>query len=222
MVTRLLSRTSLGLPLIAHDFGAENFHSPRALIIGGVHGDEIEGVACARGLLAAFLQSFQYQLRLTLIPEMNPEGVLHKTRGNANGVDLNRNLPTQDWSPHAKTPRYQPGPHPLSEIENQTLVAELKDRPSLIISLHSWEPVLNVNGDCRPEAEVLSKHTGYRIDPDIGYPTPGSLGTYAGIENQIPTLTYEIQRGLTLDQVLKIHVPALLAALSTTEKRFKK
>ncbi len=162
MQTRILSRTSLGLPLMAHDFGpqqsgaqttTQKVTAPRVLILGGVHGDEIEGVVCARGLLAEFLKSFPYHLRLTLIPEMNPEGVLLKTRGNANGVDLNRNLPTKDWSPEAKTPRYQPGPKPLSEVENQVLVSELKDRPNLIISLHSWEPVLNVNGDCHPEAE---------------------------------------------------------------------
>lgn len=221
MHTRILSRTSLGLPIVAHDFGHQNIAAPRVLILGGVHGDEIEGVVCARGLLAEFIQNFPYKLRLTLIPEVNPEGVLLKTRGNANGVDLNRNLPTKDWSPEAKTPRYQPGPKPLSEIENQVLVSELKDRPKLIISLHSWEPVLNINGDCLPEAQVLSKHTGYKIDTDIGYPTPGSLGTYAGLENHIPTLTYEIQRGQSLDQVIKIHVPAILDALHTTEKRFQ-
>lgn len=219
MQTRILSRTSLGLPLIAHDFG-EAFKNPRVLILGGVHGDEIEGVACARGLFDSFLNYFPYQMQLTLIPEFNPEGVLLKTRGNSNGVDLNRNLPTKDWSPEAKTPRYQPGPHPLSEKENQALFEELKNKPNLILSLHSWEPVLNINGDCRPEAEVLSQHTGYKIEADIGYPTPGSLGTYTGLERQIPTLTYEIQRGQALSEILKIHVPAICDMLKTTEKRF--
>ncbi len=223
MQTRILSRTHLGLPLVAHDFTPPSTSSarplPRVLILGGVHGDEIEGVACARGLLEAFLTHFPYQLQVTLIPEMNPEGVLLKTRGNAQGVDLNRNLPTKDWSPEAKTPRYQPGPHPLSEKENQALVEELKKTPQLILSLHSWKPILNVNGDCLPEAEILAKITGYGIDTDIGYPTPGALGTYAGLERQMPTLTYEIERGLSLDQVLKIHVPAILEMLKTTEKR---
>lgn len=220
MQTRILSRTTLGLPIIAHDFGTENKTSPRVLILGGVHGDEIEGVACSRGLLESFLQNFPYKLQLTLIPEVNPEGVLLKTRGNSNGVDLNRNLPTKDWSPEAKTPRYNPGPKPLSEKENQALLEELKAKPCLIVSLHSWEPVLNINGDCKPEAEVLAQHTGYKIDTDIGYPTPGSLGTYTGLERAIPTLTYEIERGQVIDQILKMHVPAILEMLKTTEKRF--
>ena len=225
MQTRILSRTTLGLPIIAYDFGLEfrkktENTGTRVLILGGVHGDEIEGVVCANGLLDVFLQKFDYKLQLTLIPEFNPEGVLNKTRGNSNGVDLNRNLATKDWSPEAKTPRYQPGPHPLSEKENQALVEELKDVPNLIVSLHSWHPVLNVNGDCVPEAEVLAKHTGYKIDTDIGYPTPGSLGTYTGLERHIPTLTYEIERGQALDKILKMHVPAICDMLKTTEKRF--
>lgn len=220
MQTRILSRTALGLPIIAHDFGTEHKSAPRVLILGGVHGDEIEGVVCSRGLLESFLQNFPYKLQLTLIPEVNPEGVLLKTRGNSNGVDLNRNLPTKDWSPEVKTPRYHPGPKPLSEKENQMLLEELKVKPCLIVSLHSWQPVLNINGDCQPEAEVLAKHTGYKIDADIGYPTPGSLGTYTGLERAIPTLTYEIERGQSIDQVLKMHVPAILDMLKTTEKRF--
>ncbi len=227
MQTRVLSRTHLGLPIIAYDFASNEFSSfsvntkvPRILILGGVHGDEIEGVACARGLLDSFLQTFPFQLQITLIPEANPEGVLLKTRGNGNGVDLNRNLPTQDWSPEAATPRYNPGPSPLSENENKALVKELENRPHLVLSLHSWKPVLNVNGDCRPEAETLSKLTGYKIDDDIGYPTPGCLGTYTGLERGIPTLTYEIERGLPLHQVISIHVPAILEMLKTSEARF--
>jgi murein peptide amidase A len=218
MQTRLLSRTSLGLPILAHDFGLEN--KTRVLILGGVHGDEIEGVVCARGLLDRFIHDFPYKIQLTLITELNPEGVLNKTRGNSNSVDLNRNLPTKDWSAEIKNPRYNPGPSPLSELENKALLEELKNNPDLIVSLHSWNPILNINGDCLAEAEVLSQMTGYKIDTDIGYPTPGSLGTYAGLERQIPTLTYEIERGQDLDQVLKMHVPAICEMLKTTEKRF--
>lgn len=217
MQMRSLSRTHLGLPLWAYDFGTQG---PRVLILGGIHGDEIEGVACARGLIDELQKNFPYQLQVTVIPEANPEGVLLKTRTNSRGVDLNRNLPTKDWSPEVKSERYHPGPSPLSEIENKVLVEELKN-VVFVLSLHSWHPVLNVNGDCMSEAEVLAKITGYKIDADIGYPTPGCLGTYAGLERNIPTLTYEIERGLNLAQVLKVHVPAVLEMLKTTQKNRK-
>ena len=77
--------------------------------------------------------------------------------------------------------------------------------------------MLNTNGEI-PEAVVIAKHTGYIIEPDIGYPTPGSLGTYAGLENKIPTLTYEIERDIKFDQIIKIHVPAILLGLKESER----
>ncbi len=212
--------TELGLPLHAYQWLTEP-KNPNVLILSGVHGDEPEGVVCARGLLQKFLENFNFKLNLTLVPEFNPEGVLLKTRCNSNKVDLNRNLPTKDWSPVAASVQYFPGPQALSEKENQALVRYLQvEKPDVIFSLHSWKPMLNTNGHL-PEATIISEMTGYKIEPDIGYPTPGSLGTYAGLENNIPTLTYEIERDIPFDQILRIHVPAMLAGLKISEERRK-
>lgn len=217
----LFARTHKQLPIFKYSFGHAG---PRALIIGGVHGDEPEGVIAAQGLLAAFNQSYTYQLQTTIIPEFNPEGIMHSKRMNSHGVDLNRNLPTKDWSPDYKTERYYPGKSPLSEPENKALVQLLeKDSFDLIISLHSWNPMININGpDCEPEAEILKHFTKYAIEPDIGYPTPGSLGTYAGKERSISTITFEIQRDIDFAKIDEVHVPALLSCLKETEKRRKK
>ena len=224
MTTYLFGQTSLGLPITAYRFNAPNKSesnpTPKVLILGGVHGDEIEGVMAAQGLLRAFMTEFKYNLDLTLVPAFNADGVFLRTRTNHNGVDLNRNLPTKDWSPEIKTERYHPGSKAGSESENQALIKYIeKEKPQFILSLHSWHPVLNVNGDCLAEANTLARLTGYKIDTDIGYPTPGCLGSYAGLERSSPTLTYEIERGLAHDQVLKIHVPAILECLKETEKR---
>jgi protein MpaA len=217
MKTSVFGYSSLGLPIMAFEFQNSG---PEVLILGGVHGDEVEGVVASQGLLNKFMTAFPYKLNLTLVPQFNIEGVMNKTRGNARGVDLNRNLPTKDWSPEVKTPRYHPGPSAGSEPENQALMKYIETKkPRWILSLHSWHPVLNVNGDCRGEAEVLKTLTGYKIDDDIGYPTPGCLGTYAGIERQSPTLTYEIERGQDPAEILRIHVPAILEALKVTENR---
>jgi protein MpaA len=217
MKTSVFGDSSLGLPIMAYEFRNSG---PEVLILGGVHGDEVEGVLCAQALLGEFMKAFPYKLNLVLVPQFNIEGVLNKTRGNARGVDLNRNLKTKDWSPEIKTPRYHPGPSAGSEPENQALMSYIENKkPLWILSLHSWHPVLNVNGDCRAEAEVLNRLTGYKIDDDIGYPTPGCLGTYAGIERTSPTLTYEIERGQDHAGILKMHVPAILEALKITEKR---
>jgi protein MpaA len=216
MKSIVFGQTSSGLPIPAFQW---DMPYPHVLIIGGVHGDEVEGVQAAYGLLNQFQKSYTYKLKMTVIPTLNLDGVLAKTRQNKRGVDLNRNLPTQDWTSDVLNPRYFPGPEANSEIENKALTAFIeKEKPRVIFSLHSWHPLLNINGKCRKEAEAIQKLTNYTIQEDIGYPTPGCLGTYCGLERDIPTLTYEIQRGLSCEEILKIHVPAILEALKVTEK----
>jgi protein MpaA len=213
----VFGKTAIGLPIPAYRWEAGG---PEVLVLGGVHGDETEGVVCGYGLLEALTREFSLKLNLTLAPAFNMDGVLAKARVNGNGVDLNRNLPSNDWNPQAFNERYPPGPHANSEPENQALVAYLEARkPRFVLSLHSWKPMLNVNGACLPEAEAIRGLTGYVIEPSIGYPTPGSLGTYAGIERDMPTLTYEIERGLSPREVLRVHVPAVLAGLAAAQKR---
>jgi protein MpaA len=217
MTTFLIGQTPLGLGIPAYRFQNAG---PKVLLLGGVHGDEIEGVMAGFGLLKALSENYSLKLDLTLVPAFNLEGVLEKTRMNSRGVDLNRNLPTTDWSPAIATPRYHPGPSANSEPENQALVAWIEaEKPKFILSLHSYKPMVNVNGDCEPEASVLAKKVGYIITKDMGYPTPGALGTFAGRERGIPTITYEIERGLDHASVLRIHVPAIIEMLKETEKR---
>jgi protein MpaA len=214
----VFGKTAIGLPIPAFRWEAGG---PEILLLGGVHGDETEGVVCAHGVLEALLSGgAAFKLNLTVVPAFNLDGVLAKSRVNGNGVDLNRNLPSNDWNPQAFNERYPPGPHANSEPENQALVRFLAERkPRFITSLHSWKPMLNVNGDCGPEAQAIHALTGYAIEPSIGYPTPGSLGTYAGIERAMPTLTYEIERGMAPRDVLRVHVPAVLAGLKASEQR---
>ncbi len=220
MQTFQFGESSQGLPIIGYKFG----HSgPEILVLGGVHGNEPEGVVAALGLLKQYSMAYTLNMQLTLVPEFNRDGVLALKRTNGRAVDLNRNLPTKDWTRDVKEEKYYPGEAPNSEPENQALVRWIEEHsPKFIISLHSWHPCLNINGACRAEAEVIRRHTGYEIKEDIGYPTPGCLGTYTGHERDIPTITYEIERGLDPASVLRVHVRALVEALKTIEQRFQK
>lgn len=213
----IFAHTRSSLPVLGYEFGLSG---PKVLVLGGVHGDEIEGVQLAQALLGRFMTDFPFRLQLTLVPQFNLDGIITCQRTNRSGVDLNRNLPTNDWSPQIASSRYHPGPSANSEPENQGLVSWLQTHlPSFVLSLHSWKPLLNVNGACRSEAEAIARFTKYKIEESIGYPTPGCLGTYCGLERDMPTITYEIERGLSVDQIVQYHLPAVVEGLKVHEKR---
>ncbi len=217
---QVVGNSSRQFPIGAHRFGGAG---PTILFLGGVHGDESEGVVLAHHLVARLCTHFDFALDVLVIPAVNPDGVLDRTRCNARNVDLNRNLPTKDWNPKTLNPRYPPGPFAGSEPENQTLLEVIEVfKPKLVVSFHSWHPMLNVNGPSQEYAEVLSAYTGLQITTDMGYPTPGSLGTYLGAERSIPTITYEIEQGMPLDKVAPFHLPAVIELLKYFEKKAHK
>jgi murein peptide amidase A len=175
------------IPLFQSDIAAKN----PVLFIGGVHGDEPEGVALAEGLLE-WLKNHKANTPWAVIPCLNPDGFLRRRRTNGNGVDLNRNYPCKEWSSEHKSPRYFPGPHAGSESEIQSLVKWITEyRPRLIIHFHSWQPMVVYAGEgARLAAEELGRASGYEVKDDIGYPTPGSLSRF-GLENNIPIICIE-------------------------------
>lgn len=174
-------------------------------LMAGVHGDEVEGIYVVDQLFTWLKTHEQINLPLIVVPIVNVDGHRANTRVNANGVDLNRNLSTECWTSEVSEKKYYPGPSPLSEPENQYLVELFKKfKPGLILSIHSWKPLVNFNGDCLDVAEFLSSKNGYEVLADIGYPTPGSLGTYGPAKMGCPVLTFEcpvFNENLTLQNI---------------------
>lgn len=189
--------------------------SPQLLIIGGVHGDEPEGFF----LIEEFMKQQVWKeldgiASLWAIPRLNPDACAANQRVNANGVDLNRNMPTKDWSPEIVKERYHPGPSAGSEIENKVLIQVIERlKPRAIVTAHSWNPMINYNGPAKKLAEVMAEQNKYIVSDHIGYPTPGSFGTWAGWERNIPTITLEIERDTTPEVIWKVHRDGLLAGL---------
>ncbi len=209
---KTIGHSVLGQPILLYRF--ESTSLKKVLILGGVHGNEVEGVCVAQKMISALCNDMPFQFGIDIVPMINPDGVLSLRRTNTNLVDLNRNLPTKDWSPEIAEIKYHPGPKPASEPENKALITLLdKNKYHTIVSLHSYDPMLNINGDCRPLAERISQFTGDPVTESIGYPTPGSLGTYAGNERNIPTLTYELKRGENFATLIESDFPALMEGL---------
>ena len=177
-------------------------------LMGGVHGDEVEGVYVVDKLMKWLEDDVDVDLPLVVVPILNVDGYRSGSRVNSHGVDLNRNLDTQCWQGDFKEAKNNPGPSPLSEPENVYLMELFKKfPPAFILTLHSWKPIVNYNGDCKEVAEFLANYNNYPIADDIGYPTPGSLGTYASVNLGAPVITFECptldESGKDLNQIWK-------------------
>jgi len=152
-----------------HRFDVGPLDGVPVLLTGLMHGVEVIGSVALLELVrrlrtersadAEFVRSCA---RVTVLPVVNPDsfaenmgriaqGRLAYRRGNARGVDLNRNFPVVgalgEWHPfsgsrHPWSPHYM-GPHPLSEPESRTVVAVAQEiAPAVAVGFHSFGDML--------------------------------------------------------------------------------
>jgi protein MpaA len=139
----------------------------KILVIGAVHGDERAGMRIARLLIAL---GAPRGAELLVVPTINPDGLAAGTRGNAHGVDLNRNFPF-DWRPLSGG-EYS-GPRPLSEPESRAarrLV--LREKPDVTIWFHQPFGLI-----ARPSGNPFAAR---RFSQLIGLPLVDLPGRYPG------------------------------------------
>ncbi len=185
------------------------------MIFGAFHGSEPESADLTIRFAEYLYYEFANQLdsKVIIVPVVNPDGLCHGVRTNAKGVDLNRNFPTRNWQKKLRGRKHFPGLYPASEPETKAVMALIdKFKPDRIISIHSPLRLVNYDGPAQELALNMALLTGYPVKNDIGYPTPGSLGNYAGREKEIPTITLELPRK-SLDQIWNENREALLIAL---------
>lgn len=170
------------------------------LVVAAIHGEEAETSFFLSRALRAFDGNFD---SIAFVLCANPDGVSLGVRGNARDVDLNRNFPTSNWKPLAVSSRsilessrdtlLSPGEMAGSEPETKALM-ELVDRldPQAIVSIHS--PLGCVDAPEKTSL-VCGLQQVFNVPwvADVGYPTPGSLGSWCK-ERGVECVTMELPR----------------------------
>jgi protein MpaA len=211
-----IGRSRLGTPLTCSYVGSG---PDRTLIIAGVHGDEPQSTAVAERLIEV-LHADPHLVagcEVAVLPAMNPDGLRNRRRQNAAGVDLNRNFPAANWKPSRARSRYHSGPSPTSEPETAAIIQLVETfRPNRIIAIHAinaGKQCNNYDGPAEPLAVEMSRHNGYPPKATIGYPTPGSFGSWVGRDLGIPTVTLELPAKSKTGACWRDNRNALLAAI---------
>jgi protein MpaA len=136
----LLGHSVEGRPIVALEAGDPS-SARKVLVVGCIHGNEPAGIAIASRLAAL---RPPVGVDLWVVPTVNPDGVAANTRGNAHGVDLNRNSPWR-WTHLGGV--YYSGPRPLSEPESR--IAHrliLKLRPAVTVWFHQHMDLVDESG----------------------------------------------------------------------------
>lgn len=187
--------------------------SDTVLILATIHGSEPAGTPLVERL-AEHLQANRYLLtdkQVLLIPLANPDGLAAGTRGNARGVDLNRNFEAAN-----RENSHVYGMVGLSEPESRALHGLIVTyRPDRIVSIHQPLRCIDYDGPASDMARVMGAECDLPVQK-LGA-RPGSLGAYAGGTLDIPIITMELPPQASVwssDTLWQRYGKSLLAAIS--------
>jgi protein MpaA len=176
----------------------EAFGDGPILVFGAIHGDEAESAELCRRVVD--------RDGAIVVPVVNPDGLLRNQKDNVRGVDLNRNFPARNWSAE-HPPGYFPGAAPLSEPESAALAHLIDERkPRVLVAVHQPFGCVNWDGPAGELAEKMAAASGLPARASVGYPTPGSFGSFYGVDRGMPVITLELPR-------VVVDWPACLRAL---------
>ena len=203
---REIGRSVQGRPITAVERGTPG--GTRVVVIGVIHGDEDDGVAILERLATAPVPE---GIDLWLVESMNPDGQAMQERGNANGVDLNRNFP-YNWGPIAEPGDGEyAGTGPASEPETQAVVDFLGElHPGLVLWYHPdlfrLSPGEGLEGQVKQRYADL---TGLPIERITGGTYTGVAATWARNSTEAISFIVELGGSLTPEEA-DTHAAAVL------------
>jgi murein peptide amidase A len=181
-------RSVKGRPLMVRVYGNGD---DVVLLMAGIHGNEAAGVPVLERLGRELMDRPELLAGRTVVilPQVNPDGVKANKRRNANGVDLNRNFPADNF----KTTKCH-GDEPLSQPESRAVLKQIERyKPNRIVTFHQPLTCLDYDGEgAQAIAEAMGEHTNLPVKPLGG--RPGSLGSFFGIDRGIPCITFELPK----------------------------
>jgi protein MpaA len=125
----------------------------KVLVVGEIHGDEPQGIRIVERLRERYAERLS-KIDLWTITTVNPDGLAAESRGNAHGVDLNRNF-GHDFDP-TLSGGYESGPHPFSEPESRA-VRDLSRRMRFELAIWYHQPWGETLVPCN-ESGVVARH----------------------------------------------------------------
>jgi protein MpaA len=168
--TLLLGRSVDGRTITAVETGDPDAQR-KTLVVGCIHGNERAGIAITKRLNSTAPPS---ETDLWIISNLNPDGAAAGTRGNAHGVDLNRNFP---WHWRKLSGTYYSGPRPLSEPETRIAYRLIERiRPAVSIWFHQHLDLVDDSTGNRSLERRFARIAGLRVVPLAR--EPGSAVTW--------------------------------------------
>jgi murein peptide amidase A len=206
-ITTITGHSVHGVPIVARRLGHAG-NGPRVLVIGAIHGNEPAGIAIVRRLRH---DADSRHVQLWSIEDLNPDGVRANTRGNAHGVDLNRNFPWR-WRPRTGPgTTYYAGPGALSEPESRfarRVILQL--RPDITIWFHQSESAVDSSSGSNPIEARFARRVALPLRRLIRY--PGSATTWPA--HRFPRATafvVELPPGSLQPRATRAYARAVLA-----------
>ncbi len=192
----------------------------KVMIIATIHGNEDAGTPLVYKLLDKLRArpDFLAGRTVLIVPLANPDGYALRTRFNASGIDLNRNFPASN-----RINNEVHGQQGLTEPESRILYdLVLAYQPMRIVSIHQPLYCLDYDGP----GEDIARHMGRYCSLPVKKlgSRPGSMGSFVGIEQNIPIITMELAKedsALTAAQLWDTYGRALLAAITYPEQPYR-